>query len=72
MTKFSSLFFYLFQTDIMVQEGLDDMTLLSKVTNEQIRDNLFERYKKDIIYTSISDVLISVNNILPTDFGTFR
>jgi len=37
------------------------MTLLSKVTNEQIRDNLKERYDNDIIYTSISDVLISMN-----------
>jgi len=47
--------------DVMRQEGLDDMTLLSKVTNEQIRDNLKERYDNDIIYTSISDVLISMN-----------
>jgi len=47
--------------DVMKQEGLDDMTLLSKVTNEQIRDNLKERYDNDIIYTSISDVLISMN-----------
>jgi myosin heavy subunit len=36
----------------MRQEGLDDMTLLSKVTNEQIRDNLKERYDNDIIYVS--------------------
>ena len=47
--------------DVMAQEGLDDMTLLSKVTNDQIADNLRQRYQKDIIYTSISDVLISMN-----------
>lgn len=29
------------------------MTLLSKVTNEQIRDNLKARYDKDIIYVTI-------------------
>eukprot|EP01111_Echinosteliopsis_oligospora_P014913 TRINITY_DN5735_c1_g3_i1.p1 TRINITY_DN5735_c1_g3~~TRINITY_DN5735_c1_g3_i1.p1 ORF type:complete len:1138 (+),score=396.14 TRINITY_DN5735_c1_g3_i1:202-3615(+) len=45
----------------MKQEGLDDMTLLSKVTNDQILDNLRKRYDNDIIYTSIGDVLISVN-----------
>eukprot|EP00026_Physarum_polycephalum_P000803 Phypoly_transcript_00804.p1 GENE.Phypoly_transcript_00804~~Phypoly_transcript_00804.p1 ORF type:complete len:1167 (+),score=243.05 Phypoly_transcript_00804:427-3927(+) len=41
--------------------GVDDMTLLSKVTNEQILDNLKKRYEANIIYTSIGDVLISVN-----------
>ena len=34
----------------MKQEGLDDMTLLSKVTNEEIAANLKLRYEKDIIY----------------------
>jgi myosin I len=47
--------------DVMRQEGVDDMTLLPKITNEAIRDNLHERYQNDIIYTSISDVLISMN-----------
>ncbi|KAN0022743.1 hypothetical protein ACTFIU_005479 [Dictyostelium citrinum] len=45
----------------MKNEGLDDMTLLSKVTNDQILDNLKKRFEKDIIYTNIGDVLISVN-----------
>jgi myosin-1 len=45
----------------MVQEGVDDMTLLSKITNEQISANLEQRYYKNIIYTYIGDVLISVN-----------
>lgn len=34
----------------MKQEGLDDMTLLSKVTHEQIVENLRRRYSRDIIY----------------------
>eukprot|EP01102_Stenamoeba_stenopodia_P010428 TRINITY_DN313_c0_g3_i2.p1 TRINITY_DN313_c0_g3~~TRINITY_DN313_c0_g3_i2.p1 ORF type:complete len:1264 (+),score=385.55 TRINITY_DN313_c0_g3_i2:434-4225(+) len=37
------------------------MTLLSKVTNDNILENLRERFMHDIIYTNIGDVLISVN-----------
>lgn len=38
------------------------MTLLSKVTNEQIRDNLRERYQKNIIYvTKFSKKKFGVN-----------
>mmetsp|Transcript_21147 Transcript_21147/g.82083 ORF Transcript_21147/g.82083 Transcript_21147/m.82083 type:complete len:1100 (-) Transcript_21147:145-3444(-) len=47
--------------DVMSQSGLDDMTLLSKLTNEQIMQNLKERFENGIIYTNIGDVLISVN-----------
>jgi myosin-1 len=47
--------------DVIAQEGVDDMTLLSKLTNEQISANLRQRYAKNIIYTYIGDVLISVN-----------
>jgi len=47
--------------NVMKQEGLDDMTLLSKVTNEEIAGNLKLRYEKDIIYTNIGQVLISLN-----------
>eukprot|EP01130_Rhizamoeba_saxonica_P002404 TRINITY_DN12207_c0_g1_i1.p1 TRINITY_DN12207_c0_g1~~TRINITY_DN12207_c0_g1_i1.p1 ORF type:complete len:1112 (-),score=281.88 TRINITY_DN12207_c0_g1_i1:48-3341(-) len=47
--------------DVIQQEGVDDMCLLSKVTNEQIATNLKQRYEKDIIYTYIGNVLISVN-----------
>jgi hypothetical protein len=38
--------------DVMKQTGLDDMILLSKVTNEQIRDNLRERFESGVIYVS--------------------
>lgn len=34
----------------MKQEGLDDMTLLAKVNNDEICSNLKMRYDKDIIY----------------------
>lgn len=47
--------------DVMNQSGLDDMTLLSKLTNEQISQNLKERFDNGIIYTNIGDVLISMN-----------
>ncbi|GAM28278.1 hypothetical protein SAMD00019534_114540 [Acytostelium subglobosum LB1] len=54
----------------MKNEGLDDMTLLSKVTNDQILENLKKRFEKDIIYTSIGDVLISVNPFKPIPIYT--
>ncbi|KAH3732887.1 myosin IC [Pelomyxa schiedti] len=46
---------------VMKQEGVDDMTMLAKVTHEQIVENLKRRYISDIIYTTIGDVLVSVN-----------
>jgi myosin-1 len=42
-------------------QGVDDMVLLSKLSNDEINTNLKKRYGSDIIYTYISDVLISVN-----------
>ena len=41
--------------------GVEDMVLLSKVTESQIVDNLNRRYMADHIYTYIGPVLISVN-----------
>lgn len=41
--------------------GLDDMTLLSKVKNEDINDNLQKRFHAGFIYTYIGHVLIAVN-----------
>lgn len=41
--------------------GIDDMVMLSNVSNSSIVDNLGKRYDKDIIYTYIGHVLISVN-----------
>lgn len=42
-------------------QGVDDLVLLSKITDEAILDNLKKRYNNDIIYTYIGNVLISVN-----------
>ena len=41
--------------------GHDDMVMLSKAGNQEIHDNLNMRYKNDIIYTYIGEVLIAVN-----------
>ncbi|KAI8340325.1 P-loop containing nucleoside triphosphate hydrolase protein [Chlamydoabsidia padenii] len=41
--------------------GVSDMTLLTKITNEAINDNLMKRWQNGEIYTYIGHVLISVN-----------
>jgi myosin-1 len=43
------------------QEGLDDMTLIARVNEDAILENLYKRFMKDIIYTNIGDVLVSMN-----------
>ncbi|KAJ1678024.1 class II myosin, partial [Spiromyces aspiralis] len=43
------------------QVGVPDMTLLSKITNEEINNNLKMRHQNGNIYTYIGNVLISVN-----------
>ncbi|KAJ1961667.1 class II myosin [Dipsacomyces acuminosporus] len=43
------------------QAGVSDMTLLSKITNDAINDNLKKRFQNADIYTYIGNVLISVN-----------
>ncbi|KAJ1826951.1 class II myosin, partial [Coemansia sp. RSA 2599] len=43
------------------QAGVSDMTLLSKITNEAINENLKMRFENADIYTYIGNVLISVN-----------
>ncbi|KAJ1978049.1 class II myosin [Dimargaris xerosporica] len=43
------------------QAGVSDMTLLSKITNEAISENLKKRFQNADIYTYIGHVLISVN-----------
>eukprot|EP01122_Echinamoeba_exundans_P000766 TRINITY_DN106_c0_g2_i1.p1 TRINITY_DN106_c0_g2~~TRINITY_DN106_c0_g2_i1.p1 ORF type:complete len:1054 (-),score=319.54 TRINITY_DN106_c0_g2_i1:104-3265(-) len=42
-------------------EGVEDLVLLPKVTEEGIVDNIKKRYMGDKIYTNIGPVLISVN-----------
>ncbi|GES68434.1 hypothetical protein SCEPF1_0016005000 [Saccharomyces cerevisiae] len=41
--------------------GVSDLTLLSKISDESINENLKKRFKNGIIYTYIGHVLISVN-----------
>lgn len=43
------------------QVGVSDMTLLTKITNEAINENLQKRWQNAEIYTYIGHVLISVN-----------
>eukprot|EP01097_Dermamoeba_algensis_P012068 TRINITY_DN966_c0_g1_i1.p1 TRINITY_DN966_c0_g1~~TRINITY_DN966_c0_g1_i1.p1 ORF type:complete len:1106 (+),score=323.31 TRINITY_DN966_c0_g1_i1:51-3368(+) len=41
--------------------GVDDLVLISKITDDGIVENLKKRYDADLIYTAIGPVLISVN-----------
>ncbi|KAK6199402.1 myosin-5 isoform [Scheffersomyces amazonensis] len=41
--------------------GVSDLTLLSKITDDEINNNLQKRFMNDTIYTYIGHVLISVN-----------
>ncbi|ROW14700.1 hypothetical protein VPNG_03747 [Cytospora leucostoma] len=50
-----------FETTKKKQIGVSDLTLLSKVSNEAINDNLKKRFEGAEIYTYIGHVLISVN-----------
>ncbi|KAN0062042.1 class II myosin [Thecaphora frezii] len=43
------------------QAGVSDMTLLTKISNEEINANLQKRFQNAEIYTYIGNVLISVN-----------
>ncbi|TDL28109.1 hypothetical protein BD410DRAFT_739578 [Rickenella mellea] len=43
------------------QVGVSDMTLLTKISNESVNENLEKRWKNGDIYTYIGSVLISVN-----------
>ncbi|XP_072134519.1 unconventional myosin-Ie isoform X2 [Mobula birostris] len=52
---------YHWQSHNVKQSGVDDMVLLSKITEDGIVDNLKKRYMDDYIFTYIGPVLISVN-----------
>ena len=41
--------------------GVDDLTLLTKVDNDAIMQNLKKRLEQNIIYTYIGHVLIAMN-----------
>lgn len=40
--------------------GLSDLTLLSKVTDQEINDNLYKRFKNGIMYTYIGHVVSNI------------
>ncbi|KAI5289215.1 class II myosin [Ascosphaera acerosa] len=50
-----------FETTKKKEVGVSDLTLLSKVSNEAINDNLKKRFEAGEIYTYIGHVLVSVN-----------
>eukprot|EP01087_Luapelamoeba_hula_P021080 TRINITY_DN72_c0_g1_i2.p1 TRINITY_DN72_c0_g1~~TRINITY_DN72_c0_g1_i2.p1 ORF type:complete len:745 (-),score=147.61 TRINITY_DN72_c0_g1_i2:1096-3246(-) len=43
------------------KHGVDDMVMLSSISNDAILDNLKKRYQVDVIYTYIGHVLIAMN-----------
>ncbi|XP_021263418.1 unconventional myosin-Ie isoform X1 [Numida meleagris] len=52
---------YHWQSHNVKHSGVDDMVLLSKITEDSIVENLKKRYMDDYIFTYIGSVLISVN-----------
>jgi len=52
---------YHWQSHNVRSSGVDDMVLLSKITESSIVENLKKRFMDDCIYTYIGPVLISVN-----------
>ena len=52
--------------------GVDDMTLLSKIEDDKIVENLKKRFDTDWIFTYIGPVLVSVNPFKPMKYFTNR
>ncbi|MCJ1435878.1 class II myosin [Xylographa pallens] len=50
-----------FESSKKKEVGVSDLTLLSKISNEAINDNLKKRFENAEIYTYIGHVLVSVN-----------
>lgn len=50
-----------FESNKKKEVGVSDLTLLSKISDESINDNLKKRFQNGTIYTYIGHVLISVN-----------
>nr|XP_033779767.1 unconventional myosin-Ie-like isoform X4 [Geotrypetes seraphini] len=63
---------YHWQTQNVRQSGVDDMVLLSKITEDAIVENLKKRYMDDCIFTYIGPVLISVNPFKQLPYFTER
>ncbi|KAK7158029.1 hypothetical protein R3I93_009279 [Phoxinus phoxinus] len=63
---------YHWQTQNVKVSGVDDMVLLSKISEEAITENLKKRYMDDYIFTYIGPVLISVNPFKQLPYFTDR
>ncbi|XP_059846968.1 unconventional myosin-If-like isoform X1 [Hypanus sabinus] len=63
---------YHWQSHNVKQSGVDDMVLLSKITEDAIVENLKKRYLDDYIFTYIGTVLISVNPFKQMPYFTDR
>ncbi|KAF5890956.1 A disintegrin and metalloproteinase with thrombospondin motifs 10-like, partial [Clarias magur] len=63
---------YHWQSQNVKQSGVDDMVLLSKITEDAIVENLKKRYLDDYIFTYIGSVLISVNPFKQMPYFTDR
>ncbi|KAI9845961.1 MAG: class II myosin [Thelocarpon superellum] len=50
-----------FESSKKKEVGVSDLTLISKISNEAINDNLKKRFENGEIYTYIGHVLVSVN-----------
>ncbi|TKA72206.1 Myosin-1 [Friedmanniomyces simplex] len=50
-----------YETGKKKEVGVSDLTLISKISNEAINDNLKKRFENGEIYTYIGHVLVSVN-----------
>ncbi|XP_061594762.1 unconventional myosin-If [Cololabis saira] len=63
---------YHWQSQNVKQSGVDDMVLLSKISEDAIVENLKRRYMDDYIFTYIGPVLISVNPFKQMPYFTDR
>ncbi|XP_077175772.1 unconventional myosin-Ie-like isoform X3 [Paroedura picta] len=63
---------YHWQAQNVKQSGVDDMVLLSKISEEAIVENLKKRFMDDYIFTYIGPVLISVNPFKQLPYFTDR
>uniref|UniRef100_A0A673II99 Osteoclast-stimulating factor 1 n=1 Tax=Sinocyclocheilus rhinocerous TaxID=307959 RepID=A0A673II99_9TELE len=71
-TTSNPTFIYHWQSQNVKQSGVDDMVLLSKITEDAIVENLKKRYMDDYIFTYIGPVLISVNPFKQMPYFTDR
>ncbi|XP_060905434.1 myosin IEb [Labrus mixtus] len=63
---------YHWQAQNLKVSGVDDMVLLSKISEDAITENLKKRYNDDYIFTYIGAVLISVNPFKQLPYFTDR